>query len=293
VSSHRTVAVVVPVRDGAPDLKLALATIVPQAAAAGGDVIVVDDASTDESAAIAEAAGARVVRLTERSGPYVARNAGWRASTAAIIVFTDVRNRAEPRWLETILAPLADPSVAIVGGTVVMAGGRRVAERWARYVQLLDVETRSQSDWLPYVPTASMAVRRSVLERLDGFRAVRSAGDVDLCWRAQLAGLGTVAIAPDSVMVCDPRASVPEVLRQWTRYGYSNYDVRSRFGADGCPPPTPRSRRAGVVGAARAVGGALLHRRDVAVALLDQARVAAYNRAHRKAAVSARRAAKP
>lgn len=273
-----------PVRDGASDLALALAALIPQVDSVGGEVIVVDDASQDDSPAVAEAAGARVVRLTDRNGPYVARNAGWRASDAPVLVFTDVRNRAQPDWLPRLLAPLEDPSVAIAGGTVLMAGGRRVAERWARKVQLLEVEARSQSDWLPYVPTASMAVRRAVLERLDGFRAVRSAGDVDLCWRAQVAALGSVAIAPDSVMVCEPRASATEVLRQWTRYGYSNYDVRVRFGADGCPPPNPRSRRAGAAGAVRAIGGALLHRRDVAVELLDQARIAAYDRAHRRAA---------
>ncbi len=289
VSFSSPVAVVMPVRNGAPQLQAAITALLRQVQAVDGEVLVVDDASTDDSATIAESAGARVVRMPERVGPYIARNNGWQSSTAPIIVFTDVRNRARPGWLEHLIAPLEDPGVAIAGGMVKMAGGGRVAERWARKQQLLDVETLVRSDWLPYVPTASMAVRRSVLERLSGFRDVRSAGDVDLCWRTQLGGLGSVVAAPDSVMDCDPRTTVREVLRQWTRYGYSNYDVRTRFEPDGCPPPRPRTRRAVVLGVGRAIGSAILRRRDLAVELLDQGRIAAYDRAYRRAGTGARR----
>ena len=61
-----------------------------------------DDASTDATAALATTAGARVIRLPHPGGPYEARNAGWRAAEADVVVFTDVRNRAEPGWLASL-----------------------------------------------------------------------------------------------------------------------------------------------------------------------------------------------
>ena len=78
----------------------------------------VDDASTDDSAARAEQSGATVLRLATQGGPYAARNEGWRRSTAPVIVFTDVRNRAEAGWLSGLVSPLDDPRVAVAGGLV-------------------------------------------------------------------------------------------------------------------------------------------------------------------------------
>ena len=53
------------------------------------EVIVVEDAGTDATAAIAEAKGARVVRLRMQSGPGAARNAGVAVSEADIVIFVD------------------------------------------------------------------------------------------------------------------------------------------------------------------------------------------------------------
>jgi GT2 family glycosyltransferase len=56
-----------------------------------GDVVLVDDASTDDSVAVMErlVPEARIVRLTENSGPGAARNAGLRATRAARVLFMD------------------------------------------------------------------------------------------------------------------------------------------------------------------------------------------------------------
>ncbi|MBA2292892.1 MAG: glycosyltransferase family 2 protein, partial [Gemmatimonadales bacterium] len=49
------------------------------------EIIVVDDGSTDETAAVAEAAGARVIRQSN-GGPASARNTGIRAATTEWVV---------------------------------------------------------------------------------------------------------------------------------------------------------------------------------------------------------------
>jgi glycosyltransferase involved in cell wall biosynthesis len=52
------------------------------------EVLVVDDSSTDRTAAVAEAAGARVVRVQRRQIA-ATRNAGARAAAGAVLVFVD------------------------------------------------------------------------------------------------------------------------------------------------------------------------------------------------------------
>ena len=53
------------------------------------ELIVVDDGSTDDTAAVAEGAGARVVRHPESLGNGAAIKAGARAATGEIIAFMD------------------------------------------------------------------------------------------------------------------------------------------------------------------------------------------------------------
>jgi cellulose synthase/poly-beta-1,6-N-acetylglucosamine synthase-like glycosyltransferase len=225
--------VVIPVRDGGADVERCLATVLPEAAADGVEVIVVDDASRDRSAERAEAAGAQVLRLDVPHGPYAARNAGWRASDAQTVVFTDVRNRADVGWLRGLLAPLADPSVAVAGGRVFINGDGRIAHRLARRHSHVDPEQFLADEFLPFVTTSSMAIRRTALETVGGFAEVRSGADADLCWRVQLAGIGSVVLAPDSVMACEPRDGVVDIWQQWRRYAGAYADLRARYAPRG------------------------------------------------------------
>jgi glycosyltransferase involved in cell wall biosynthesis len=59
---------------------------------------------------------ARVMRLPEGTGYEELKMAGAKATTGDIIVFADGDCDYDPRWLESLLAPFADPSVSIVGG---------------------------------------------------------------------------------------------------------------------------------------------------------------------------------
>ena len=129
-------------REAEADVDPCLATVLPQAAALAAPVVVVDDASSDDTAAIARGAGAEVVELDRPRGPYVARNTGWRAlgEDVDVVVFADVRNRAEPGWLAALVAPLADDGVAVTGGNVRMGGDDRLAHRFARSVDIGDAE---------------------------------------------------------------------------------------------------------------------------------------------------------
>lgn len=85
-------AVVIPARDAARFLPRTLGAL----SGARVPVLVVDDASRDDTAACAEAQGARVLRLPDRQGPAAARNAGARALAAEVVLFLDADCVAHP-----------------------------------------------------------------------------------------------------------------------------------------------------------------------------------------------------
>lgn len=69
------------------------------------EVIVVDDGSTDASAAIAEAHGAKVIKGGHR-GPGAARNTGARAAAGDILVLIDADMTFAPDYVSRLIAPL-------------------------------------------------------------------------------------------------------------------------------------------------------------------------------------------
>ena len=245
------VAVVVPVHDHATLLDGLLASLAPEVAAVGAEVVVVDDGSTDDSGAVAARHGATVVRLGTSGGPYVARNVGWRRTTADVVAFTDARCRARPGWLAGLVDALStDPGLAVVGGDTHTLPGAGPAARFAHHRQALLAAPALAHQFLPYLPTCNVATRRDVLESLDGFTEVRSGGDVDLSWRAQLAGLGGVARAAGADMDWVPRRTLSALVRQYRRYGDAWPRTAARFLEHGfrphVPPDIPRWRLAAV-----------------------------------------------
>jgi glycosyltransferase involved in cell wall biosynthesis len=81
------------------------------------EVIVVDDGSTDNSAAISEAAGARVIRQAN-GGLACARNSGMAEAKGDFILFLDADDRLLPGAIETHLRCFAQwPDAAMVHGS--------------------------------------------------------------------------------------------------------------------------------------------------------------------------------
>lgn len=83
-----TFSIIIPVYNGESTIPDTLNSI-RNLASDQYELIVVDDGSTDQSAAIARNAGARVVSMAQNSGPAAARNAGANEAKHDIIVFTD------------------------------------------------------------------------------------------------------------------------------------------------------------------------------------------------------------
>jgi glycosyltransferase involved in cell wall biosynthesis len=196
------VSVVIAARDAENSIGLTLQALQAQTFAGAYEVIVVDNGSADETAAVAEAQGARVIRRERGEGPGRARNDGVASASGEIIAFTDSDCEPDPRWLEAGLAAMADTD--LLQGCVVPA------EHAGPFDRTLWV-TRAHG----LFETANLFVRRALFVQLGGFGVglevdpsqqigqARSGApfgeDTVFGWRAVRAGART-GFAPDAVV---------------------------------------------------------------------------------------------
>ncbi|MDT7933925.1 MAG: glycosyltransferase family A protein [Sphingomonadaceae bacterium] len=107
----RQTAVLIPAFNAERTLARALASVAAQGMAVA-QVIVADDGSSDGTAALAEAHGARVVRLPRNGGVSAATNAAVDAAAEPLIAFLDADDEWLPGKLNRQLPLVADPAVA-------------------------------------------------------------------------------------------------------------------------------------------------------------------------------------
>ena len=109
------------------------------------EVIVVDDGSIDETAAMAEGYGFRLIR-TENRGLGSARNTGLAAATGEIVVYIDDDAWPDPHWLVYIAAAFRNPAWAAVGGPNIAPPDDGVtASAVARALRVSEARARQQS----------------------------------------------------------------------------------------------------------------------------------------------------
>ncbi|NAZ85191.1 glycosyltransferase [Kineococcus indalonis] len=203
------------------------------------DLVVVDDSPEGSLEGLE---GVRVLR-SGGLGPYAARNVGWRAVDADVVLFLDARSRPRPRWSQRLLEPFADASVALAGSEVRVSGGGSAGARASEVQQFFQLRnTVARSFFLPYLPTCNLAVRRTDLEAVAGFSTVRSGGDADFCWRVLGRPERQLRVVEDVLMDWVPRDRARDYLEQNYRYGRSNFSLRTDWADRGCPPARPVAR---------------------------------------------------
>jgi glycosyltransferase involved in cell wall biosynthesis len=225
------VTVVIPTRDRPDLLRTCLAAV---AAAVGPDdeVIVVDSASTRAAdvAEVVRAAGVRLVRLDVK-GASRARNAGWRAATRDVVVFTDDDCLPQPGWTQAFAAAFTADIDLAWGAVTVAVGGTGAAEHSAD----LPASGRAGDDLGLLGASNNLAVRRSALDAVGGFderlgpgTPLPAAEDKDLLDRLLRAG-GAGVLVPDALVEHVVWRSRWQSLRVAYSYGIGQSALRHKL----------------------------------------------------------------
>ncbi len=127
------------------------------------EIVVVDDGSTDQTAHLAEQAGARVVRHPESLGNGAAVKSGARAAAGEILCFMDADGQHDPDDLAKLLAKLEGGYDMVIGARAWNShagAGRLVANGlYSRFASLITGRT------IPDLTSGFRAVRASLFKR--------------------------------------------------------------------------------------------------------------------------------
>jgi N-acetylglucosaminyl-diphospho-decaprenol L-rhamnosyltransferase len=196
------VAVVIPNYNG---VGLVGRCVVAAREAGAAEIVVVDDASTDDSLAEAEAAGARVL-VSPGTGFSAAVNAGVAATSARFVLPLNSDCFVDGSALDALSAALEqDESIGICGANMTDVDGSP-AKSYGALISLanaLNAGVTGRGGRAPdaaargvqrvaFVPLACALLRRSDWERVDGLDDgyVFYFEDHDLCWRLTQLGRG-------------------------------------------------------------------------------------------------------
>lgn len=211
------VSIVMPARNEEAHIGKALASIAavdyPRSRI---EVIVVDNGSSDATARIAQAHGARVLSSSARTVGQV-RNAGAAIATGDIIAFVDADCIVPADWLRAGTAALASQGIGAVGNDRCRAPADAgwIERAWAG-------APPAQAVTVPALATSSFIVRRELFERLGGFDMRLGAGeDDDLSARIRRAGYTLLALPACTVSHLDYPNTLFRVMTRQLWHGRS------------------------------------------------------------------------
>jgi biofilm PGA synthesis N-glycosyltransferase PgaC len=166
-------------------------------------ILVIDDCSTDDTAAIAEAAGAEVVQPPQNTGSKAgAQTFALGLVDTELVMAVDADTTLAPDAIETLLPALDDPSIAAACGFVLPRRVRSIWERgrYVEYMLAFSFFKRIQDTYeKPLISSGCFSVYRTgELRRLGGWSTRTMAEDMDLTWSLYREGHG-VRFVPEAV----------------------------------------------------------------------------------------------
>ena len=200
VGSQAPVTVVIPAFNRARVIERAVRSALAQEPCAPAEVIVVDDCSTDDTAARAETAGARVIRHSRNLGPGGARNTAIALATQPWTAFLD----SDDIWLPNHLRAAADawnghvlvsaPGLALPAGAAparLVGNGHGIRTRLGSPSAVLGPEN--------LIATSGTIVATDTARAAGGFPDGLQSEDLDLWIRVLEHGTGVVLAEPGYV----------------------------------------------------------------------------------------------
>jgi glycosyltransferase involved in cell wall biosynthesis len=161
------ISIVIPAYNAGKTIVQAVAQSVAQAKGPMEvEVIVVDDGSNDDTAKIAESAGATVIRQ-ENAGPAAARNRGWKSGTGQVICFTDADCVPSAGWIENLLDGFGNREIGAVAGSYEIANSSSWLAYWVH--QGIMERHKRMPPCVQAFGSYNVSIPRYVLEATGGF----------------------------------------------------------------------------------------------------------------------------
>lgn len=229
----RTVSVVIPAWNAADLIGEVVGAVLAQdAPGVGIDVVVVDDGSSDDTVALARAAGARVLAPLPGAGgnPAAARNRGARESAGDPIVFLDADCVVRPGWLAAILRA-HDAGYAVVGGALDLPPGLSPTARCDYYCGWYLVHSRRPAGEVPHHPPPNLSVRRDAFLATGGYseRPPLSYTNEERRWQSEVRdGGGRIWFEPAAVAWHYNRPGLVQLFRRNYRWAYTAVETKSQ-----------------------------------------------------------------
>jgi len=182
--------------------------------AGAAEVIVVDNASGDNSAAIADSAGATVIRMTTNEGFAAACHVGADAASQPVLVFLNPDTVPHEGWLPPLVAAVEGSGVGAASSTIELAtapghfntSGGALTYYGVAWATDVGEPIGGGGDVVetPFPSGAAMAMTADMWRQMGGFRAdfFLYQEDADLGWRLRMRGLRSVRV-PASVVAHD------------------------------------------------------------------------------------------
>lgn len=164
------------------------------------EIILVDSGSTDDTVAIAERFGVKIVHISKHDFTFGrALNYGCRASSGDVLVFVSAHVfPTHDVWLEKLVAPFDNPKVVLTygkqrGDTVNKFSEHQIFTKWFPNQPAFPQESY-------FCNNANCAIRKSVWERLPYDEALTGLEDLDWAKRAQAEG-GWLVYVPEAKII--------------------------------------------------------------------------------------------
>jgi rhamnosyltransferase len=180
------------------------------------EVILVDSGSMDATAAIAAQYGAKIVHISPTEFTFGrSLNLGLAAATFDLVVIASAHvNPVYPDWLECLLAPFADPQVALTygrqrGDAASNYSEQQILARW------FPVSSVARQDH-PFCNNANAAIRRSIWDTCMYDESLT--GLEDLAWAKEVQGMGyAVSYVAEAEVVHVHNETPGSVLNRYRR----------------------------------------------------------------------------
>ena len=200
--NQELVSIVIPAYNEAPLIGKCLESLKNQTYTGPKEIIICDNNSTDNTGAIARAAGVTVV-FEANAGVIPARETGTKAATGTIIIQTDADTTFPPTWLEQIMNAFAsDDKVIAVSGSFKFDGGPWWGKYFTALLFGLSGIVNRLFNRLVYIPGANTAFRRSVFK---GYDMNLDQGGDEVALLRELRKQGKIVCLPKNYVLTSPR----------------------------------------------------------------------------------------